>query len=115
MPDWVVFLIFGIIAAIPITMAIADKIKELKYIRKANDEWDKTHNVANLKRKKCLDCQYCVWYVHRPLPYSESHKQFRIKYPSYCKKLKRSLPSSIGLRCQAEYHSQAMYEDSAAR
>ena len=109
--DWAAFLVLGLVTTIPVTLWIADAITKSRRVRKANSEWDKTHNVIGLQRKRCVDCKYCVWRIHHPFPSGKYRNVATSKYPTYCKKLRRPLSCSEDLRCQAEYHSQTMYED----
>lgn len=113
MSDWEALLFVGVMAAIPICLKVADSIKNSRQIRKANSEWDKTHNVIGLNRKRCLDCKYCVSRIDHPFQSSKYYWALASRYPSYCKKLKQPLRYSAELRCQAKYHAQTMYEDSA--
>ena len=72
-----------------------------------NSKWQKEH--GKKLRRLCLHCEYCKTRLYRPFYNSYELASF---LPSYCRKLRRSLPSNSQQRCVAKYASQAMYDES---
>lgn len=86
------------------------KIEQRKFIKKANEEYRKSHPPR--QRRYCIQCSYCRWKYYHPFSrYGGNYWSFVSKIPYYCKKFKTPLREDSLLTCISELDSEAMYED----